>query len=267
MAQFGYPISDVTNAWTAGGWADLDDASPGSDADFAYTADNPGAETLECALTASLGDPASSPDHIMRWRHVLIDGGTVASSAGTGCDLTTQLVQTTTLIGGKSTVALDTVQAWAADTYTLSSGEADAITDYTDLRIRFVAQGGGGSPANRRGAGVSWFELEVPNEDTTRKAHVTAFELESADAPRKAHVTAFEMEAQFATRKAHVTAFELEAENAARDARVTAFELEVGIAPRQAIITAFEMQLPGASDSSSPARRWGLSITTMAIGV
>ncbi len=196
MAQFGYPISDVTNEWSCGGWADLDDASPGSDTDHAYTADNPSADVLECALTASLGDPISDAGHIMRWRHVLIDGGVVASSAGTGCDLTTQLIQTTTVIGGKSAVALDTVTAWAADTYTLSAGEADAITDYTDLRIRWTADGGGGSPANRRGAGVSWFELELPNIDNTRAAHVTAFELEAENAARQAHVTAFELEAE-----------------------------------------------------------------------
>ncbi len=193
MAQFGRPTSDITNAWLSGGWADLDEVTP-SDSDYADTGDNPSNDVLEVFVGTGLGDPLSSSGHISRWRVCQTDTGVPESGGGTAANLQFDVVQGTTVI---ATRAYENVPvSWTTQSLTLSSGEADAITDYSDLRHRFMANAGGGSPSNRRGVGISWTELELPDADTTRKAHVTAFELEAENAPRKAHVTAFELETE-----------------------------------------------------------------------
>jgi len=171
MAQFARPTSDVTNAWASGGWAEIDEVTP-SDSDFAYTIDNPNSN-----LEVHLGDPTDPTvhtGHVVKWRHVLIDGGVAASSAGTGCDLTVTLVQGATSIASKALIALDTVTSWTEDSFTLTTGEAANITDYTDLRLRFAAKGGGGAPGDRRGAGVSWAVLEVPDATSDQTITPTA---------------------------------------------------------------------------------------------
>jgi hypothetical protein len=178
MSQNVYPTSDVTNNWTAGGYADIDDGAspPSPDSDFAYTQDNPAAGSTGL-FEVAIGDPAdpvSSADHVVRWRHVLIDGGAVAGSAGSGCDITVSLYKGGTLIADSGLLALDAVLSWTEAEFTLSGAEADAIgTDYSDLRIRWDAQGGGSSPANRRAAGVSWAELEVPSVASARRVFIS----------------------------------------------------------------------------------------------
>ena len=161
MAQLVYPTSDVTNQWASGGFGDIDEGGTPDDGDFANSSDA-GDETLEVHI-GDPTDPASSSGHIVHWRHVLIDGGVLAGSAGSGADITVSLVQGTTVIAGSGLLALDAVLAWTDASFTLSGAEADSITDYPDLRIRFFAEGGGGSPTNRRGVGVSWAEFEVPD--------------------------------------------------------------------------------------------------------
>ena len=49
---------------------------------------------------------------------------------------------------------------WATVEKTLSSGQADSITDYTDLRLRFTANKTGG--ARTTSIEVSWAEFECP---------------------------------------------------------------------------------------------------------
>jgi len=161
MAQNVYPTSDVTNEWASGGFGDIDEGATPSDVDFTHSSDA-GDETLEVHV-GDPTDPVSGSGHIVRWRHVLIDGGVVASEAGAGADITVSLVENTTVRASKGPIALDAVLAWTEDSFTLSGAEADSISDYADLRIRFFAEGGGGSPAGRRGAGVSWAELETPD--------------------------------------------------------------------------------------------------------
>lgn len=180
MAQNVYPTSDVQNNWASGGFGDIDEGATPSDSDFTYTVDNPIPGTGNSGwLEVHIGDP-DTPEfdtgHIVRWRHALIDGGVVASSDGTGCDITVSLVQGTTVIASKF-LALDGVWSWTADSFTLTTGEAANITDYPNLRIRFDADGGAGSPGNRRGAGISWAELETgdaPTLVTLTPAAVTA---------------------------------------------------------------------------------------------
>lgn len=157
MAQFARPDSNVTQASFTGGFAEIDEASP-SDADFAWGTDNTAAE-LEVGL-GNVTDPALSTGHTFRYRIAKTNDG-VVDGAGSSCTVTARLMQ------GATQIATDTAKTatgtWTQYAYTLSSGEADAITDYTDLRLEFLTSASGGNPTNRRGAAVSWAELEVPD--------------------------------------------------------------------------------------------------------
>lgn len=157
MAQFGRPDSNVTQTSFTGGFAEIDEASP-SDTDFAYGANNTAAE-LEVGL-ADVTDPVSSSGHIFRYRIAKTNAG-VVDGAGNAVTVTARLLQGTTEIAADT--AKTATGTWTGYAFTLSAAQADAITDYADLRLEFVTSASGGSPAARRGGAVSWAELEVPD--------------------------------------------------------------------------------------------------------
>ena len=160
MTQFGRPISDVTNTLFTGGWAALDEVTA-SDTDFANTADNVTGQ-LEVALTASLSDPAVATGHIVRVRLAKADTGVPPSTTGNTQNMTVTLYQGATLIA--TVYASAAVGAWTQTNYTLTAGEANSITNYTDLRVRIDSPASGGGPSgNRRGGAVSWVVLELPD--------------------------------------------------------------------------------------------------------
>ena len=64
------------------------------------------------------------------------------------------------VIASKSHVGIDHLN-WISDSFTLSAGEADAITDYTDLRIKFDITFDAGISGDLN-ARMTWAELEVP---------------------------------------------------------------------------------------------------------
>lgn len=155
MAQFARPDSDVSNA---GGWAptplwdQINEATADDDTTKVTSGNNPGtADTFEVGLT-DVTDPTDDTGHIIRFRHKQ-EGGARTSEAKA------QLYQGATLIAETTSVAPGTI--WTTTSYTLAAvGEADQITDYTDLRIRVVPNTTGtGSPATHS---VTWAELEVP---------------------------------------------------------------------------------------------------------
>lgn len=156
MAQFARPDGDVTNTGT-NGFGAIDESSA-SDADF-WFGDNNVAEELEVSLS-NVTDPNSSSGHIVRFRIGKTNAG-VLDGGGNAVTVTCRLMQGTTQIATSG--AITATGTWTTSSFTLSSAEADAITNYNDLRLEFVTSSSGGSPANRRGGAVSWAELEVPN--------------------------------------------------------------------------------------------------------
>lgn len=151
MSQFGRPDSDVTKgAWTASSGTDLypmlDEVSPDS-ADYIILT-NQTSNTCEVGLT-NVTDPVSSSNHVVRVRGRRV--GTVT--------LTAYLYQGTTQI---CTFSLTLGTTDATTEYTLSGAEADAITDYSDLRIRLT-----GTASNAaRFIYIVWAELDVPDVAT-----------------------------------------------------------------------------------------------------
>jgi hypothetical protein len=260
VAQFARPDGNVTQTSFTGGFAEIDEATP-SDADFAYGANNTAAE-LEVSL-GDVTDPQSGAGHTFRYRIAKTDDG-VVDGGGNAVTVTVRLMQGTTEIAADS--AQTATGTWTQYELTLTSGQADAITNYADLRLEFVTSASGGSPANRRGGAVSWAELEVPDAPSgDRRTIVTWAELELPNAPRRTIVTWAEFEVPTAPRRAIVTWAELELPTAPRrtivtwaelevpdapttDRRtiVTWAELEIPTAPRRAIVTWAELELPGA---------------------
>jgi len=124
-AQFLRPISDVSNSgWTPSSGSDLF-AMIGETVrnDSTYiSATAPGA-LCEVLLGTSTGDPLSSINHLPR----------IVMSAGSG-GIIVRLKQGATLIKAWTYASLT-----GTDTLyepTLTSGEIDSITDYTDLRLQ-----------------------------------------------------------------------------------------------------------------------------------
>ncbi len=151
MAQFGYPTSDITRgAWTDQGggathWGNLDEVSY-SDTDFIQL-NNQTANVCEVGLN-TLSDPNVNTGHIVHLRVRKTGSGTIS--------LTVALIENTTSRASRS-VTLTT--SFADVSFALTGTEADTITDYTNLRIRFT----GTCAASGRFIAVSWANLETPS--------------------------------------------------------------------------------------------------------
>jgi hypothetical protein len=161
MAQYLRPEADITTTGIAGGtYASIDETSATdtpAGTEFVYGSENV-AVTYEVRLSDAT-DPAVHTGHTFRYRIVSLDGTTPSVSAAVYC--TASLYQGSTLI--KADTQKTTTDSWVTYTLTLAESEADDITDYTDLRLRFVSPASGGSAAARRALGISWAEMEVPN--------------------------------------------------------------------------------------------------------
>lgn len=143
MPQFGRPSTDtLRDNWEEDDGTTVDifdqiDEVTADDLDFIRTVTAPTSDVYVTKLT-SVEDPLSSTGHIVRYRY-----GKEAAGGGQ-IDLTIQLRQgyvseasQGTLIATVATLVNIGV-VWIAGSYTLSAAEADAITNYADLFIRYV---------------------------------------------------------------------------------------------------------------------------------
>jgi len=144
VAQFGRPSTDTTrDNWeeddgtTTDIFDQIDEASF-DDADFIRTVLTPTNDVYVTKLT-TIEDPASSAGHTVRFRSAK------SSAGGDQIDLTVQLRQgyvnegtPGTLIATVATLT-NISETFGTTTYNLSGAEADAITNYADLYLRFVA--------------------------------------------------------------------------------------------------------------------------------
>jgi len=137
LPQFARPDADVTVT----GWVEDDDTSVNmfqeidevafDDTDYVKSPTPPGTNEYEAGLT-DVTDPVSSTGHIMRWRR-----RKQPAAGSADINLTIRLMQTLTQITSQADNTLPTT--FTSTSYTLSAAEADAITDYTALRMEFVA--------------------------------------------------------------------------------------------------------------------------------
>lgn len=169
MAQFSRPDNDDTiDVWSdeGGGTTDIFqsiDEVTANDSDFVRSDTTPDAGEEYFAGMSTVIDPGVSTGHILRWRY--------HKDVAAGRTIQMRLILrdgSTTIVVRLFTNVSDIV---AQDTYTLSTSEADSITDYSNLNVRIDAiRTGGGGP--RRGQ-VTWVELEVPDAGPDEKEFMT----------------------------------------------------------------------------------------------
>ncbi len=156
--QVARPDEDVQlGSWTitgaATGHAATNSTNTNHDADYVNTSTN--GDVLIIGLTGLL-EPLSSSGHVLRL--------SARAYPGVFRTLNFELRQGSTLIA--STSRTITHYAYAIESFFLSTAEADAITDYTDLEVRMSASGLGGGEYIR----VTWIAFETPDEPTTQVA-------------------------------------------------------------------------------------------------
>lgn len=143
MAQFARPASTITiDTWTdeVGGTTNIHthiDEAVADNNDYIRSAQAPTTDPYVCKLS-SVTDPLASGGHVVRYYY----GKDV--SGGAQIDIVVQLRQGYTNEGSPGTLIAsathtDVAAGFTLGSFTLSSGEADSITDYTDLYIRVTA--------------------------------------------------------------------------------------------------------------------------------
>jgi hypothetical protein len=151
--QIGTPISDISvGLWSSTPLFQKIDEFTASDADLIVSATNPASDTCEVGLTTTTTDPVSSSNHIVSYRYKK------TASGGRQIDLTVRLMQGTTIIATFTHTNISNVIAQADQT--LSGAQADAITNYGDLRIRFIGTAVG--TGTGRAAQITWGQFRCP---------------------------------------------------------------------------------------------------------
>lgn len=163
-AQYSRPSADLTiGLWTDNGGGSTNiylaiDEVTASDTDYIQSKDIKLSQTDTADIRlSSVTDPQSSTGHIVRYRYQA-DG-----NAGNPMNLTVELREgdstTSNLIASQAHSSIPV--GWTDGSFTLTTTEADNITNYGNLFLRFVASAGGGGVKRR--AQVSWAEFEVPD--------------------------------------------------------------------------------------------------------
>jgi len=146
LPQFGRPVADIINAnhWLDGAASsvtifDAIDESVLSTADYIQSSAGLSTAVYVTQLTTTLEDPVSSASHVVRYTY------RKNSSGQAQINLTVELRQNyvseasqgTTVWSTVHTDIQSSVQSTAA--ITLSAAEADSITAYSSLFLRFVS--------------------------------------------------------------------------------------------------------------------------------
>ena len=141
MVQIARPDADVsTGGWTPEGtsaqatiWESLDEVSANDGTDYieSVAADH----TCEVGLDNSITDPGGNTDYVLRLR---IQGN--GSGGPERCLIALFEGATQRAISGNFSERA----AWGSKSYTLTTGEADSITAFTDLRIKLISDNLGG---------------------------------------------------------------------------------------------------------------------------
>ena len=171
MTQFAIPTSDIAQDGWAEGVGDLDaDAfdeldegidggTPDDDTTYWQSPNNPATgEAIRCAVGlaisgAALEDPGVNTGHVLKAR--------CRKSAAGGRTLTVVVRLFEGVAQRASTVLIDISNAWTTISVTLTAAEADAIGDYTNLRIEVDPSTSGGGGARR--LRCTAMEFEVPD--------------------------------------------------------------------------------------------------------
>jgi len=154
MTQYARPNSDISETGWSGSYEDINESTP-NDGD--YITGSPDVNGAGVYGLSSVTDPESSSSHTVKFR-AWQQNNTFQRY------LDVDLLEDTSVISSYSSTITLVKGTPTAYEWTLSSGEADSISDYSLLRLRFTSSGDVGTPApNRSAIYVSWGELGVPD--------------------------------------------------------------------------------------------------------
>ena len=163
MAQTMNPISTVTNDGTyRNGSADYTNLSDATDSTF-WVGDNNATDTLEVGMTDLSSTPPDAGTCTVTVRQANGDSDTSPyAPASSGNDATFDIY----VMEGASTVTSSTgiacnVGAWTDDTSVTFN--ATSVTDWSNVRVRIISNGTGGTPSGRRAAAVTKISISTPD--------------------------------------------------------------------------------------------------------
>ena len=153
MAQYARPDADRTD----GSWLNSSsnntnlysyvDETSVNDSDYIQSIDSSASADTVILDLSSVTDPENAANHTVFYR-----ASVAAGMMGGTPDLTVALFQGASQIATKTDSGVTT--SFSDDNLNLSTSEANSITDYTDLRIKFTRAAGGG--AGGETVTISW---------------------------------------------------------------------------------------------------------------
>ena len=153
MAQYARPDADRTD----GSWLNSSsnntnlysyvDETSVNDSDYIQSIDSSASADTVILDLSSVTDPENAANHTVFYR-----ASVAAGMMGGTPDLTIALFQGASQIATKTDSGVTT--SFSDDNLNLSTSEANSITDYTDLRIKFTRAAGGG--AGGETVTISW---------------------------------------------------------------------------------------------------------------
>jgi len=175
MAQFARPNSNPTNStWNTSPLdSKVDEGAPG-DGTVITTATNANGK-IAVFGTNSVTDPVSSTGYILRVR------GAKSGASGANYQIAVELREAYVNESTQGTLRATLTHVYnddilATDEYTLSTAEANSVSDHTDLFLRVVTtkSGGGGNQS----VDVDFVELETEDaaaeaEETHARVHIS----------------------------------------------------------------------------------------------
>lgn len=154
--QFARPDGFVSSdgSWT-GTYASIDEPTA-SDADFLASPSGPIPSNYYEVSLSDVEEPHTLTGITVRYRYAKS-----GNNSGKVTNLAVELLQGSTVIASQShsNIPGATGSGWQAGSFTLTTAQANSITDFSDLRLRFRPSSSGGGQS--RSAQVSWAEVEL----------------------------------------------------------------------------------------------------------
>ena len=168
--QYERPDGVASGDWASGSYTEIDE-SVRNDADYTKSSRLAKSQTDVVTFTISdVTDPNVSTGHIIRYTYKEDALGSNSPS------LIIRLLQGTTQITSW-TQSSPLPSSFTLSTRTLTTAQANAITNYTNLRLEFTASCSAScsnTVANTDSVSVSWAEFEVPNAIPSGVTELTA---------------------------------------------------------------------------------------------
>lgn len=158
---------------TSGGQSTAINEATRNDSTFIYSANSDNAPSIRFNL--DFATPPTTGTMTVKLAHAQSDDDATPITPSSGGSATTITIKLWGFIQGPGDFLAHTSSAittsegsWSLTEYTVPLSVYAGADLWGD--IEFIVGGGGGSPAARRGAAISWIRLEIPSQDTSATA-------------------------------------------------------------------------------------------------